>query len=55
MIENNWRQGKHRLQRINCESENSKGFVLLALLFLLSCLFLTLMELYFFLLKELIW
>uniref|UniRef100_A0A915D849 F-box domain-containing protein n=1 Tax=Ditylenchus dipsaci TaxID=166011 RepID=A0A915D849_9BILA len=25
MIENNWHQGKHRLQRINCESENSKG------------------------------
>lgn len=24
-IENNWRQGKHRLQRINCESVNSKG------------------------------
>src|SRR4051812_34525581 len=24
-IENNWRNGKHRLQRINCESENSKG------------------------------
>ncbi|KAH7687867.1 F-box/WD repeat-containing protein 11 [Aphelenchoides avenae] len=24
-IENNWRQGKHRLDRINCESVNSKG------------------------------
>lgn len=25
MLENNWHQGKHRLQRINCQSENSKG------------------------------
>ena len=24
-IENNWRCGKHNLQRINCQSENSKG------------------------------
>ena len=24
-IENNWRCGKHNLQRINCRSENSKG------------------------------
>ncbi|KAI1724271.1 WD domain, g-beta repeat domain-containing protein [Ditylenchus destructor] len=24
-IENNWHQGRHRLQRINCQSENSKG------------------------------
>ena len=24
-IENNWRIGKHNLQRINCRSENSKG------------------------------
>lgn len=24
-IENNWRNGNHRLQRINCQSENSKG------------------------------
>lgn len=24
-IENNWRQGRHNLQRINCRSENSKG------------------------------
>lgn len=25
LIENNWRHGQHRLQRINCDSENSKG------------------------------
>lgn len=24
-IENNWRMGRHVLQRINCRSENSKG------------------------------
>ncbi|KAI1702106.1 WD domain, g-beta repeat domain-containing protein [Ditylenchus destructor] len=24
-IENNWHQGRHRLQRINCQSENNKG------------------------------
>ena len=24
-IENNWRMGRHNLQRINCRSENSKG------------------------------
>lgn len=24
-IENNWRCGRHNLQRINCRSENSKG------------------------------
>ena len=24
-IEDNWRGGKHNLQRINCRSENSKG------------------------------
>lgn len=24
-IENNWRMGRHILQRINCRSENSKG------------------------------
>ncbi|PZC71896.1 hypothetical protein B5X24_HaOG212267, partial [Helicoverpa armigera] len=24
-IEDNWRMGKHNLQRINCRSENSKG------------------------------
>lgn len=27
-IEENWRTGRHRLQRINCESENNKGKVL---------------------------
>lgn len=24
-IDNNWRMGRHNLQRINCRSENSKG------------------------------
>ena len=28
-LEENWRAGNHRLQRINCESENSKGMQIL--------------------------
>ena len=40
-IEDNWRGGKHNLQRINCRSENSKGVYCLQVLnelAIISCL-----------------
>jgi len=30
-IEQNWREGHHRLERINCGSENSKGILIFKL------------------------
>lgn len=35
LIESNWRHGHHRLQRINCDSENSKGKYIIKIFYLI--------------------